>query len=287
MSHPVHKISSLARPVEPKYPTNLAVIMLLPVIAVGLFAYAAFGGAGMADAARIAFTGLFSAFLTWALGREMDPDHNATAFIAMALAVFATAVGYGFDFFALAAMLFAVRIVNRTVGPQARTGDVVILVLLNVGAVFVDGAWWMPFVSAIALGIDEFFERGSLPQRAAIPALLVLGILPFFVADAGFDVMQTLVRGWIVTIVVITLLTAGNIYNTQEIESVMDALGTPCNCRRIQAGMAVILLGGVAAIMGGQPAIAASLGIWSVLAAALVGRNISLDRKDEDESADD
>ena len=186
MSHPIHKYSALARPVEPNYPTNLAVMILVPVIAIGLFVWSLIGEAGMGPALRIGLFGALAAFLTWALGREMDPDHNATAFIAMALAVLAAALGYGFDLLTLAALLFAVRVVNRTVGPQAMIGDVITLVLLNLGAVFIEGAWWMPFISVMALAIDEAFERSTLPQRLAIPALLVMGILAFFVGG-GVD----------------------------------------------------------------------------------------------------
>lgn len=284
MSHPIHKYSALARPVEPKYPTNLAVMILVPVIAIGLFVWSLIGETGMAPALRIGLFGALAAFLTWALGREMDPDHNATAFIAMALAVLAAALGYGFDLLTLAALLFAVRVVNRTVGPQAMIGDVITLVLLNLGAVFIEGAWWMPFISVMALAIDELFERSTLPQRLAIPALLVMGILAFCVGGGvDLSVTETLVRGWVVTVVVITILVAGTIVNTEEIASPMDALAQPCSGRRVQAGMALILLAGIASLLGGQPGLAANLAILSVLAASLVGRNIALGR-DKDEA---
>lgn len=283
MSHPIHKYSALARPVEPQYPTNLAVIILLPLIAIGLIAWLAFNGAGLGEAGKAGLFGALAAFLAWALGREMDPDHNATAFIAMALTVVLAGLGYGFDLLTLGALMFAVRLVNRTVGPQARIGDIITLVLLNLGAVFVEGAWWMPFISIIALAIDEAFERSNLPQRLAIPTLLVMGLLAFFVGDGvDFSVMETLVRGWVVTVVVIALLAAGTIFNTEEILAPMDVLGSPCNCRRVQAGMALILLAAICSLLGGQESLAANLAILAVLAASLVGRNIELGKGDKD-----
>lgn len=283
MSHPIHKYSALARPVEPQYPTNLAVIILLPLVAIGLFAWLVFDGSGMGEAGKAGLFGALAAFLAWALGREMDPDHNATAFIAMALTVVLAGLGYGFDLLTLGALMFAVRLVNRTVGPQARIGDIITLVLLNLGAVFVEGAWWMPFLSVIALAVDEFFERSNLTQRLAIPALLVMGLLAFFVGDGvDFSVMETLVRGWVVTVVVIALLAAGTIFNTEEILAPMDVLGSPCNCRRVQAGMALILLAAICSLLGGQESLAANLAILAVLAASLVGRNIELGKGDKD-----
>lgn len=283
MSHPIHKYSALARPVEPQYPTNLAVIILLPLVAIGLFAWLAFDGSGMGEAGKAGLFGALAAFLAWALGREMDPDHNATAFIAMALTVLLAGLGYGFDLLTLGALMFAVRLVNRTVGPQAKVGDLITLVLLNLGAVFVEGAWWMPFLSVIALAVDEFFERSNLTQRLAIPALLVMGLSAFLVGDGvDFSVMESLVRGWIVTVVVVALMVGGTIFNTEEILAPMDVLGSRCNCRRVQAGMALILLAAICSLLGGQESLAANLAILAVLAASLVGRNIELGKGDKE-----
>jgi len=285
MSHPIHKYSALARPVEPKYPTNLAVVILLPLIAVGLFVWSLIGGAELSAALPAGLLGALTAFLVWAMGREMDPDHNATAFLAMALAVWAMVLGYGFDLLTLGALMFAVRLVNRTVGPPAKIGDIITLVLLNLGAVFVEGAWWMPFISVIALVIDEAFERSNLTQRLAIPTLLALGIVAvFFGPGIDFSILDTLVRGWIVTIIVLTILVSGTIFNSEDIRASMDLLDAPCNSRRIQVGMALILLGALCSLLGGQESLAANLGILAVIAASLMGRNIVLGNEDKDET---
>jgi hypothetical protein len=282
MSHPIHKFSALARPVEPKYPTNLAVIILLPVIAIALFAWQTVHGTPLAEAGNAALLAMVAAFLTWALGREMDPDHNATAFIALALTALLAGLGYSFDLLTLGALMFAVRLANRTVGPQAKIGDIITLVLLNLGAVLVDGAWWMPFLSVIALVFDEMQERSNLPQRLAIPALILIGAQAFFIGDGiALSAMDSLVRGWVVTVVVITLMAGSAIWNLPDLRSVMDVPQTPCNRRRIQAGMILIMLGGLASLLGGQESLAGNLAIWSVLAASIAGRNIIIADEDK------
>ncbi|WP_420431982.1 hypothetical protein [Hyphobacterium sp.] len=283
MTHPVHKFSSLARPVEPQYPTNLAVLILLPLIAISLFVWLVMNDSAMVEAGKTALLGMLAAFLAWALGREMDPDHNATGFIALGLTVLAVGLGYSLDLLSLAALLFAVRVINRTVGPPARLGDLVTLVLLCLGAAIVDNAWWMPLLGALALAIDEYFERSSLPQRLAIPALFAIGLITLFLGGyADFAALETLVRGWVVAVVVITVLVAINIPNTDEIHSKMDALDTPCDRRRVQIGMAMILMAGVASVLGGQASLTGALAIWAVLAASLAGRNITLEKSADD-----
>jgi hypothetical protein len=211
----------------------------------------------------------------------MDPDHNATAFIAMALTVLAVALGYSLDLLSLAALLFAVRVISRTVGPPAKIGDLVALVLLSLGAAIVDNAWWIPLLGALALVIDEVFERGTLIQRLAIPALAATGIIIFISGGyGGFEALGTLIRGWVVAVVVITILVAINIPNTEDIRSNMDVLGSPCDRRRVQLGMAMILFGGLASLLGGQAGLTGALGIWAVLAASLAGRNITLQKSE-------
>lgn len=283
MSHPVHKFSALARPVEPQYPTNLAVLVLLPLVAISLFAWLVMNDTAMVEAGKTALLGMLAAFLAWALGREMDPDHNATGFIALALTVLAVGLGYSLDLLSLAALMFAVRVINRTVGPPAKLGDLITLVLLCLGAAIVDNAWWMPLLGALALAIDEYFERSSLPQRLAIPALVAMGLITLFLGGyTDFSALDTLVRGWVVAVVVITVLVAINIPNTEEIRSRMDVLDSPCDRRRVQMGMAMILLAGVASVLGGQAGLTGALAIWAVLAASLAGRNITLEKSADD-----
>jgi hypothetical protein len=252
-------------------------------MAVTLFVWLSMNGADMVTAGKDALLGMLAAFLAWALGREMDPDHNATGFIALGLTVLAIGLGYSLDLLSLAALLFAVRVINRTVGPPAKTGDLATLVLLCLGAAIVDNAWWMPVLGAMALAIDEYFERSNLAQRLAIPALLAIGVITVFLGGyADFAVLDTLIRGWVVAVIVITILVAINIPNTEDIRSNMDVLGTPCDRRRVQLGMALILLAGLASVLGGQAGLTGALAVWAVLAASLAGRNITLSKSADD-----
>ena len=73
MSKAVYRLSSIARPLEARYPTNRAVLIALPLIglALGAYAYVSAGG-GALNAVITGLEGMLVSFLVWALGREVD-----------------------------------------------------------------------------------------------------------------------------------------------------------------------------------------------------------------------
>ena len=118
----VYRLTSIARPVDPRYPTNRALLVVLPLIAVvsvGLSGLLGLDGGAL----RVALISMLVAFAAWAVTRELAPDDNAAAFLALALA------WPGFLFFGTDSVLLAfvalvlVRIVNRSTGLPARPLD--------------------------------------------------------------------------------------------------------------------------------------------------------------------
>ena len=123
--HRIYRITSIGRPVDPAFPTNRAVLWLLPVAALvaGLAAY--LGGAAAGASVSAALRGSAVLFGAWALGRELAPDDNPAAFVAVALAFGLFLVLPPPDLLLLFTTLLLVRIVNRSVGPPAKLTDAV------------------------------------------------------------------------------------------------------------------------------------------------------------------
>lgn len=82
-------VSTVARPLDPTYPTNLAITFVTAVTAVTGGGYRWLIGETWLDAAVWGLLAGIAVFLTWAIGREIDPDHEWCAFVG----VFITAVG--------------------------------------------------------------------------------------------------------------------------------------------------------------------------------------------------
>ena len=83
----IRRLTTVGRAIDLSYPTNRAIAIVTGVVMVGgtLSQLLSEGGWGQSLVSG-ANAGL-SVFLTWALCRELDPDHAVSAFVAVGLAL--------------------------------------------------------------------------------------------------------------------------------------------------------------------------------------------------------
>lgn len=278
MTKPIYRLSSIARPLEPQYPTNLAVLILLPLIALGTGAAAFFlRDASLADAVSTGIGGLLAAFLAWALGREVDPDRNEAAFVAMALTVVAIGLGWAPALWVLALALMATRIVVRTVGQAAKLTDLALVTVLAGLAVFVDGYWAMGLIAGFAMAVDLLYDRKRTLNL--VFAAFATGLSMFAVVQRGGDwgalTLQPLGAidpGWSLAALIVTALSAVFILTCPAVTSVCDASSEPLERRRVRGGAVIVILFATAAMFEGEAGLLATLPIWAVLAGMIEAR---------------
>jgi hypothetical protein len=280
MTKSIYTLSSIARPLEPQYPTNLAVLILLPLIGLGLAGAAYFlHDAGAAGALSAGLGGLMAAFLAWALGREVDPDRNAAAFIAMALTVAAVALGWSPAIWVLTLCLMATRIVVRTVGQAARLTDLALVTALAAMAVFADGYWAMGLIAGFAMAIDLLYDRTRTLNF--VFAAFATGLSMFALVQRGGDLAALTLQplgqidpAWSLAALILTALSAIFILTCPAVTSVCDSRGEPLERRRVRGGAMIVVLFATAAMFEGQAGLLASLPIWAALASLVAGRLI-------------
>ena len=103
-------------------------------------------------------TAIGTVFFGWAYVRELAPDDDAAAFIAVAIAVITWFVFGPSDLFLVTGALLFARMVSRTVGPPAKLSDTVLAIGLVAG--FTAGG------SYLAIGMMAPRGPGSsLPHR--------------------------------------------------------------------------------------------------------------------------
>jgi chromate transport protein ChrA len=240
--HRVYRITSIGRPVEPKYPTNKAILILMVSAALIAGLVSAMQGVGGGASARSALVAFLVVFACWALGREMAPDDNPAAFVGAVLAFVSLWCWPSPSLLLLFTALVLARIVNRSTGLTARLGDSVIVTALVI--------WTMvdlqnPFAGvagALAFLLDA---RLAEPNQRQWPfASVCLAAVIIHVLLTGSD---NLGATWLpepqYVIAGVTLL-AFLVYalSLRTVSSLGDVGGLVLNVGRVRGGMLVVWL---------------------------------------------
>ena len=278
MSHAVYRVSSIARPLEPKYTSNLAVLILLPLIAAGIAAVEIYlRGTEMTPAIWTGVSAMVTAFICWAMGREVDPDRVSAAFVAMALSVVVIGLGWSPSIWALAMTLMSARVVNRTVGPAARLTDLTIVTALAWMAVLRDGHWALGAVAALAMLIDLRLDKTRTLNFAFAGAALAATVFAMIQVDGDFDRLinqpiANLDSSWAISAVLIGGVFALITLTMPPVTSVADASGDLLSRARVKWGAAIVLMAALATLLDGQAGLLAGLPLWAVIIGGLEAR---------------
>jgi hypothetical protein len=264
----VKRRSALVRPLDRRYPTNLAVMILAPV------AGAAFAGANLwhghelTRSLEAALRGGLIVFTTWALAREIAPDDNPGAFVAMALGLLV-----GIHVPSSSAMLvlttqMLARLLTRSVGVAPTWFDSTAAVILAGWTAYSLDNGAVALVAGIAFALDAGLNP-PLRQQWIFALLCLVGGLGLFLRHPGEPLFVhqgwiTLCLGAIAAIYILVLV------RTRQVRSIADVTGEPLSPLRVQAAMAVAWLVAALGAIGGTTMLAQSALIWAVLAGLIL-----------------
>lgn len=268
----VYDYTSIARPVDPAYPTNRAVLALVPVAAVlgGVWQALGLGTAtvtgGAANAALVAFG-------TWALTRELAPDDNAAAFVSMAVGMIAFLAFGTASVMPLFVALFQVRIVNRSTGNAATIADTVFVLALSLWAAYAYDQPLLAASGAAAFLLDAVLAPATARQ---IIAAVVCLFVPFLWSGSLAVPRLYPVPIPVNDLLFLSISVAGYsaaFLGMKPVRSLGDATGAPLSRVRVRGGM---IIGGFVAIQSLTSAVAdKDLPDWwmfSCLAGVALGR---------------
>ena len=157
-------IISLGRSLDPGYWTNRIVIAASVVAGAVAGAYGGVTGVGGKDIAVMAFGAVFSVFLPWALARELDPDNEKAALVAIPFGGASYALWGTHVIIGGLALLLCIRITNKSTGIQITYGDVAATCAIALVSAYVE----TPLILLpVALG---FFIADGAPHAPALRA---------------------------------------------------------------------------------------------------------------------
>jgi len=158
--------SHLTRPLEPRAPSNVA-ISALTLIA------AAAGGVIALIADRTLLLPILAAgatFLSWALGRELDPDHETTGLLAAIPAGVLVLLGFDISILVTVTALMSARLLVESTGRRPLPTDLAGMVVLASAVSFTSLGWVFGFGLAIAIYLDDRMAEEQ-SNRAVVAAI--------------------------------------------------------------------------------------------------------------------
>jgi hypothetical protein len=265
--HRVYQYTSVWRPLDPRYPTNRAIVLIAFVAAIVRGVYLIATGIDWVQSASIAGLSGFAVLMSWVVGREIDPDHNASAFIAAGLALIALTQFRLPDVAAVFWIVVLMRIINRIVGKPATWIDLsallalVIWLSLQVNALF-------SMLTAYALLLESMISQPVRRQQL---------LFNFIAAGLSIILMNTVKSYSTVTLfhndllneeIAVLILFAIVMFSTRKVISTGDIGNEPLDPMRIRLAQS---MAAIAALMT-MGSIGFLLPVWAAMSGVLIHR---------------
>ena len=157
----ITQFSALARPLDINYRSNRNVLLIFLLVLILGTAYQWLVGLQFLDSLWWGVQAAFVVFLTWALGREVDPDINSTAMLSLAVALAAFYFfGEDFNWLLLIAWLMLMRIGSHICGQSVKLMDAVLVIGLATYLV-----WRGDYIIGFALSVAFFADYRLQPAH--------------------------------------------------------------------------------------------------------------------------
>lgn len=262
----MYQFSHIGRPIDPRYPTNIAIVIWCAIVGVAMFGFRLVSSVELLPAGVSAFVASVAVFFVWAFAREIDPEEQLSAFVAvllMTIAVFV--VDAPFNLIVLFYMMSMSRIVNRVVGLPATLMDSIILLIFT-GVVGFLGSWIYAMMGATAFLLDSVLPNRDRKHLLFAGLSVVIMIVAFIVQNSQLNPILPTTE-FIIGIVMVTVIFIPVIIKTRTTSAVTDLNDESLITVRVQATQIVALLFGYhVALWQGNAGILEFLPLWLTIA---------------------
>ena len=272
--HRIYRVTSLGRPLEPKYATNRAILVLMLVAALvtGLVAFRQ--GMVLGGSVARALSAFMLVFACWALGRELAPDDNSAAFIGTALAVIGWQWWSSPSLLLLFNALAVSRVVNRSTGLAARRSDSVIVTALAIWTMIDLRNPLLGLAAATAFVLDALLADPKPRQWLfAVSCLMTVGLQTWVMDKENLASTFSLSLQYVATTVTLVAFLARAL-SLRTVSSLGDIGGRALDPSRVRGGMLVVWMLALATILLGPSGLEMALPLLAVMAGVVLASAI-------------
>jgi hypothetical protein len=263
----MQRIAGIGRAIDLRYPTNRAIALIALAVTAGGALIRLLGGALLGAAGSWGLSAGLTVFFGWALGRELDPDHDRSAFVGAALAL-AGVVAWGLGGLGVAFwLLLVMRVVNRTTGRPATVLDTLGVVTLGAWQTYA-GWWGIGALTVLALLLDWRLPPGLGRQGLLAGLALVAGAVALALGEGAGGGLAWPAGGLALALAALFAPVYGG---AGRLASVGDATGEPLDPVRVRAAQAVALAAAILGALGaGADGLLAFMPLWAAAVGAAV-----------------
>ena len=263
----MYRFTSIARPIDPAYLTNRALLMVLPLLMLLSAGLASLYDIDKGPVAA-AFSGALAAFAAWALTRELAPDYSGAAFVALALAWIANVAFGATSVLLVFVALLIVRLVNRSTGPRWRPLDTLGVLGFCIWAAVSTQQPLLLVISAVAFSLDATLKE-PLRRHYFAAAVCVSVFIWMLFGDVRLIAAGLVAWDW-----VLIAASAGGIIlaaaTNPEPVSYCDTSPDRLDRARVNAGLVIGWLAALQALLTNGPSAWLETPIWTCMIAVLV-----------------
>jgi hypothetical protein len=232
-----YKITSLGRSLDINNSRHRTIIILSILTGLSSSLFQMINKSALIDIFSEGIKAAIILFLVWAIAREIDPDHENSAFASVVLAIPIVIIQAGQPIVPLVWILLSLRTIDRSVGIKA--GIVDSLIIIALGSILSITINWifLPLTILVFITDKQLSIEGKnryLMQTAIIAAILIF--LSTF--KTGTHTLYSNIPHFIATSIVFVPF----IVSSKTLKSVGDISGELLNKSRVNAAQIALLL---------------------------------------------
>ncbi len=258
--------SNLWRVLDPAYKTNLALILLTVAAGAVTTAIGFLRGGDLAQSLLSGSRMGLYLFLCWALTREIDPDHEGSAFLSMAAGLALLGSGVGPALVTGFWLLGLLRVLNRTTGRTTTYLDSFLLFFASLWLAWVED-WVLGIVGGTVFILDGFLDNPALRHRR-LGGVLIASSLALWLTGSGQNPARVLPTSASWMVLPVSLLLLPLFVASKRILSKGDASDLALNAVRVQVTQLSMLVIAILLLARVQDGWAVSVVDWAVLIGA-------------------
>lgn len=269
--------TTIGRPIDLRVSTNLAIVVVSVLTWLSVALAHALLGRVWHQAIQAGLAAAMATFLAWAFARELDPDRQASAFLAAAGGLASNLLLGNPHLVLLLWFMMAIRFINQSTGSPPG--------ILDYGGFYgiklwLGGAthWSLPLLALPTVLLSDL-DRFPRWIRIALPAALPLATIAFGLLRGWHLRLPSIPQTETAVLAIILIGTVPIILSYRTVRAVGDQSGTPLRPHRVQWGIGWAAAAGVVLLLTGGVSLGDLGPLWAALAGAEIGWLVQTLRK--------